>query len=103
MSKPDDVLRAFPSQHEIFPSQEHPNGGIWFDKGMSLRDYFAGQVLMGQMAVPDNRPCPSKRVNDIENWRAEMRAQDAEYCYAMADAMLAERTRPAPGDGERGK
>lgn len=59
------------------------------DGGMSLRDWFAGMALQGQMAILDNRTCPSGR--DVEEWRAECKAYDACYCYAMADAMLAAR------------
>ena len=44
--------------------------------GMSLRDYFAGQALAGQLAEPDS----GKEPEYIANW-----------CYRYADAMLAER------------
>lgn len=49
--------------------------------GMSLRDWFAGQALAGIMATSswDHRPANSEQ-KDI-----------AEDCYALADAMLAER------------
>jgi hypothetical protein len=55
--------------------------------GMTLRDWFAGQVLAGYSALPDER---SHRACDgnAAAWRANLRKQDAEYCYQMADAML---------------
>lgn len=65
---------------------EKPNGGPAFpsgdfDKmqpmdGMTLRDYFAGQALMGVFVGPEF---------DYED------AIVAKRCYQIADAMLAER------------
>ena len=46
------------------------------DTGMSLRDYFAGQAMAGQLADPDGEIDPKL----IARWS-----------YAYADAMLAER------------
>lgn len=48
--------------------------------GMTLRDWFAGQALMGALAFP--MPGPEKIPNNA--------ARDA---YAYADAMLAERAK----------
>ena len=62
-------------------------------QGMTLRDYFAGQVIAGLSALPDERSCPHERLADVENWRKELRAIDATQAYALADAMLAERNR----------
>jgi hypothetical protein len=45
--------------------------------GMTLRDWFAGQALAGFMAST-NRPTTIAR-------------DDAEWCYIVADAMLAAR------------
>lgn len=61
---------AFP-QHSVPVYQERPH--LW---GMSLRDYFAGQALVGTLAGPDAGP----RDKDI-----------ARRAYELADAMLAER------------
>lgn len=62
--------RVVPEGHvdnEVFP-------------GMTLRDYFAGQALT--------------RVYDAGGrYGSEGLKQCAEYCYRMADAMLAERSR----------
>lgn len=51
------------------------------NNGMSLRDYFAGQALAGFMAST-KRP-------------TTMHPDDAEWCYQIADAMLAARVKPA--------
>jgi hypothetical protein len=47
--------------------------------GMSLRDFFAGQALMGMLAA-----------GDIE---AEVYEAAADYAYSYADAMLKERSK----------
>ena len=63
-----------------FPLQD---AAAWQYGGMSLRDYFAGQALAG-------RDHPGVVYKDGEAYKAT--AQDvAEWCYALADAMLAER------------
>ena len=49
-----------------------------FREGMTLRDWFAGQAMMGTVNFPD---APS-----FEN--------AAKQAYAMADAMIAERSKP---------
>lgn len=45
MSKPNQGGQAFPTQNEIFPNGEIEYG----ETGMSLRDYFAGQLIVGEM------------------------------------------------------
>ena len=61
MSKPNDGGPAFP---------------VGLLPGMSLRDYFAGQAMGGQLADPDGEIDPKL----IAKWS-----------YAYANAMLAER------------
>lgn len=66
---------AFPSQplgQEGLPIDER-------DQGMTLRDWFAGQALCGFFA---NAKRPTT-----------MHADDATWCYTIADAMLAERAK----------
>jgi len=53
--------------------------------GMSLRDWFAGQALVGQMTAGES----------------DNPAGYAELAYAVADAMLAERAKPAATDTNR--
>ena len=61
MDKPNDGGPAFP---------------VGLLPGMSLRDYFAGQAMAGQLADPDGEIDPKL----IAKWS-----------YAYANAMLAER------------
>ncbi len=64
------------------------DGATYYDPGMTLRDYFAGQVLLGCC----NDPTFVKRVNKTTGNDAEAgRAITAASAYAMADAMLAAR------------
>lgn len=61
-----------------FPCEGGSGSGLHPAPGMSLRDWFAGQALAGWIAntQSDHRP-----------------AVVAHYCYAIADAMLAERAK----------
>lgn len=57
--------------------------------GMSLRDWFAGKALAGLMANPGG----PIQANGMSGWgltNCDVSAV-AKYCYALADAMLAER------------
>jgi hypothetical protein len=67
---------AFPGQSlddQGFPSRPHA-------PGMSLRDWFAGQALVGFLATPIGDGNPT-----AEDW-----ARDS---YAVADALIAERSK----------
>ena len=68
----DDGGPAFPAQHFDLAEHEH---------GMTLCDWFAGQALMGMMA---SRNPSSPRFNPED---------DAAYVYAVARAMLKERSK----------
>lgn len=73
----DDGGPAFPGKTEYSYS-----GGAGFDYhgGMSLRDYLAGQAIIGLLSFPGSRDgCPA--------------ASFAEAAYKQADAMLKARTR----------
>ncbi len=69
--KIDDGGRAFPGKN--FTENGFPNGE---NMGMTLRDYFAGQVLSGFMSAKPMHFDPD---------------DDAAYCYRVADAMIAAR------------
>jgi hypothetical protein len=60
-----------------------PENWYGYDHGMSLRDYFAGQALVGLLAGQHINPhdYPLKRAAEIS----------AEKSYAIADAMMKER------------
>lgn len=78
-----------------FPQSDLSAYGMGPDRanncGMSLRDWFAGQALVGEIANCGNE---SLHVNDGESIKAAL-ARDAkrraEWCYRQADAMLAAR------------
>jgi len=75
MSAPtNDGGPAFPAQ----PIHHFPDGITMSQNqgGMTLRDYFAGQVLVGALADPTCQPSPIEL---------------AKIAYAGADAMLAAR------------
>jgi hypothetical protein len=61
-------IPAFPTQELNSDIATHP-----MSDGMTLRDYFAGQVLMGFMQQHALRFIPQ---------------DDANYCYRVADAMM---------------
>ncbi len=87
----DHITPAFPTVREY----THGAGtGKEHVEGMTLRDHFASQVLSGMSAIQDERFCPKDRLPDVGVWRAEQYANDAAYCYAMADAMMEERSKP---------
>lgn len=71
---PKDGGAAFP-----MPAAEHSLGGHHEQHGMSMRDWFAGQALVGILS----------NANGV---RSEEDAEKlAPACYTMADAMLAAR------------
>lgn len=106
VSKPDDGGPVYPHLHA---SCQRVNETEMYG-GISLRDYFAAKALQGFLANGSQRLIAheienspeGKQIADTEALRAIVNNQLALGCYRLADAMLAERTRPAPGDGERG-
>ena len=72
-----------------FPMQAHadPVYGVWIagHEGMSLRDYFAGQALMGSLACWDTKDNERFAFHKSDKERA---AYLAKMSYFMADAML---------------
>ena len=61
------------------------------DRGMTLRDWFAGQALTGMGTWV---PCPPEGFTTGHQVQPKMQQLKAEWAYQMADAMLA--TRKAP-------
>jgi hypothetical protein len=76
---------AFPHQLDI-PNEDGINIRHR-SRGMTLRDYFAAKTLMVVLAGFDK---DAQRILQREN---EPTAAVAKACYAMADAMLAERSK----------
>ena len=62
---------AFPQPNQAHPGNPQPDNG----PGMSLRDWFAGQALVGYLADTKH---PDNATPSIV----------AQWCYANADAML---------------
>ena len=79
-TKPDDGGPAFPSE------QGETENGRWnqtYDPGMSLRDYFAGQVAGAVVADMLTTPGSDNTCLPLA----------AKLSYALADAMLVERAK----------
>ena len=64
-----------------FPTEPNTQPGMYVHHGMTLRDYFAGQAMVGCYAALDE----GIRTSD------EDLAMDAALFYRIADAMLAAR------------
>lgn len=87
MSRINDGGPAFPTQLQDDRSQITCDAG----PGMSLRDYFAGQALIGSLSKDislENHTWVYNRAN---------RAELARDCYEIADAMLEARSLPDNG------
>lgn len=84
---------AFPSSKQVEVYDEHKAKYVkqwWPEGGMTLRDYFAGQVISQcQITVTREEPPPDAELLRVY---AERYARTA---YAIADAMLAQREIPA--------
>lgn len=78
MSKKETGGPAFPIP--LNPGETYTAGTQGPADGMTLRDYFAAQALMGFMASTSN----PRRFHPDE---------DAAYFYALADAMIKERAK----------
>ena len=83
MSATNDGGAAFPRS-----SDAHYNCP---QKGMSLRDWFAGMALQGiwsQTKHEDDN-------HDLLSWRTDVYMHQASHCYEMADAMIEARREDA--------
>ena len=72
---------------QAFPGES----GAWKDHGMSLRDFFAGQALMGFMS---KMGCsPDTDMLNLDGKETGLKADEdiATACYKFAEAMLKER------------
>lgn len=80
MRKNDDGGPAFPLATPM-ESEQLPN------EGMTLRDWFAGKALLGELSSQDG--------NNEDSYYIAGRDEEelAAWCYEMADAMLEARKR----------
>lgn len=76
---------AFPSPGVVidYDSNQHQQGAY---EGMSLRDYFAGKAMQALLTRLNSGPGNAAAAQ-------RMTRESAEYAYATADAMLAERAK----------
>lgn len=81
--KPDDGGQAFP---HFYVWDRERREQISVDNGMTLRDWFAGRALAGMLSDPTVGN-PDDREDSVVD------AELASCAYAMADAMLAERSK----------
>ena len=80
MSKPGGGS-AFPGMHQ----DNHSGAWLW-DKGMTLRQWYAGMAMMGILNNAESRIAPQKQFN-TERTNAQILAENA---FFMADTMLKE-------------
>ena len=74
---------AFPNMD----SGELDKAPVLVSTGMSLRDWFAGQAIVGWMATYSHSNGPEANVRDIPDF--------AKTAYVIADALIAERAKRA--------
>ncbi len=77
-----------------FPTTVHPDSNDGVDglmTGMSLRDWFAGQVLANMSGINPNLP-GSPASGTFYPDAEELASRQAKWAYLLADAMLAERS-----------
>jgi hypothetical protein len=88
MSAPiDDGGPAFP-----IPDSHHANGQVQYGaNGMTLRDWFAGQALAGEMASQS-----AEKGEYLISCSSETLEKKASLFYRFADAMIAARKEGRP-------
>ena len=58
--------------------------------GLTKREWYAGMALMGLLAGTEQEHCSDEMTpEEVEAWRLSVRERDANWCFQMADAMLA--------------
>lgn len=88
MSNPYDAVFAFPFIHEYTEGFAKVAD---VERGMTLRDWFAGMALQGFLANPT---VPPKEVLSDKDWYERHAEISAIFAYRIADAMMRERETP---------
>ena len=102
MSTPENPP-AFPVPPGVTTFTGDPRDGAGYEPsqaGMTLRDYFAGQALIGELSCATSEGCVDALVRAAHKAGMGIEERIAWNCYRMADAMLAART-PTPQPQQR--
>lgn len=93
---PPDFKELYEGQLEVNKQLREANVVLT----MALRDQFAMHALTGLQSHEDDRTYNRRHIHNpeyaalsLDEWRSLLRKQDAELCYAMADAMLEARAK----------
>lgn len=81
---------AFP--HDKYMKREDGQFGTFAHGGMSLRDWFAGQALAGEIASTSDETIIIPNGKSAAEALADDAKRRAEWCYLQADAMLTARS-----------
>lgn len=93
-TKRDGSESAFPAEADKHWSHK---GEPYGTAGLTKREWYAGMALMGLLAGTEQEHCSDEMTpEEVEAWRLSVRKRDANWCFQMADAMLA---RSQEGDG----
>lgn len=89
MSEKDTGGPAYPTRDYWDDAERNKH-----EHGMTLRDWFAGQALAGVMASAEEHfTGDGKSEKAIADWHDRVETNWATFCYRMADAMIAERSK----------
>lgn len=86
MNTINDGWPVYPFQGSQTDASDAFCGTYVAEKGMSVRDFFAGQALAGMLADPNEAP---KDGQPLREWRDITAAA----CYQLADAMIQQRSK----------
>lgn len=91
MNEPKPINDGGPA----FPMAYNETTASYSPQGMSLRDYFAGQVLNGKLSNPAHTHSMKRRTKSNEYKARKFAEYQATRAYQIADAMIAERNKNA--------
>lgn len=77
-----------------FPTEPNTQKGVYAHHGMTLRDWFAGQIMAAQAGGLVSAQVPSSAEDVSGMAHAAYRAADAMLAARMSDAELAQQVQP---------
>lgn len=83
----DDGGSAFPNTHQELDAQGNPRTEMFHESGMTLRDWFAGMAMQGDLSNGNGINTSQPKKHD-----ALLLYSASEY-YRIADAMIAQRNK----------